>query len=148
MAIAYNVVPTIEDESDPFCGTQIVQHLIKVLKRFADNENLIYACLQVTLLISAHKSGTVSICKGEMLPVLQKLMEKYPGDKTVAKRLVLWIYWSVVAYKENKRDFMKANVPSQLYNLAEEAKVSKHFMIFTVAKATVLTLTWFFFSVG
>jgi len=123
LAIAYNIIPTIEEEIDTFSSVSLCQHIQNVLKRYPNHENIVYACLQVVLLISAHRPGARHLCKSKMLRVLADLTEKYPSnDKTVAMRLVLWVFWGVSAFKENLKDLMREQIAQWIYGVADTAQ--------------------------
>ena len=89
------------------------------MKRYAVHENIIFECLQVILLISAHRFGARNICKAKMLRVLADLTGKYPANY----KAVLWIMWGVLAYKENQKDAMREHIGVWIYNLADTAQV-------------------------
>ena len=145
LAIAYNIIPTIEEETDVFSSVALCQHIVTLFKRYPNHENIIYASLQVTLLISAHRFGARNICKAKMLRVLADLTEKYPSnDKTVALRLVLWIFWGIVAYKENLRDVMKDQIGHWVYAVADTAQVSTLNYLFQFSCRPIFPDTFFF----
>ena len=123
LAITYNLMALVEDESDIMCGERVCKHVLTISRRYANMENIIYACLQVLLLFTSHSFGASNLCRSKCLPSVLQLMDKYPGDKGIAIRVVSWIVWAIAANRENRLDLLAANVPQKIYSLLPQIQV-------------------------
>ena len=127
LAITYNLLALVEEESDIMCSERVCKHVLAISRRYASMENLIYACLQVLLLFTSHSFGASNLCRSKSLPPVMQLMEKYPGDKAIAIRVVNWIVWAVAANRENRLDLLGANAPQKIYSLMTQIQVCSNF---------------------